>query len=455
MTILGITLGRRSQLALRVLGYVTLGLVAFLFALQMTFPYSRIKDRLAEALSTKYDVMIGGVERGFMPGKMILHNVSLKSRPTQPHQTPSLFYIKQLSLDLGVLALLGKKAVVDIEAQIGDGTLEGTVALSKEQVTIELGSGSLPGANLPFKELVGLPVIGKISLELDLELRLVKNKVDWTKAAGHLQLECPSGCQVGDGKTKLRPAVTRPNQAEMVKDGVEFNKLFLDKFEARVEVKKGVAKVVKWNVPSKDGEVYLDFEAKLEPLLNDSQVTGCLRYNGSAELEKRDYRTFSQLRILGAPLGPDKLFHIRLTGPFRQMKRLPQVCGEAAKNTAAAAGGGGGRTGGPNERRSPDEIKPAEVPPPPTVPTPVVPTPVAPAPPPPPGDAPPAAGAPPPGQPPPGQPPPMPDPNNPNGGVTGGSAVPPPPPSAGAVPSPQLEGAAGSAAGAPYSGRID
>lgn len=436
MTILGITLGKRSLLLLRVLGYVVLGLVSFVFALQMTFPYSRVKDRIADALSAKYDVVIGGVERGFMPGKMILNNVSLKSRPTQPNQTPTLFYIKRLSVDLGVLALIGKKVVVDVEAEIGNGVLEGKVSLSKDNVVAKFHSDSLPGANLPFKDLVGLPILGKIAIDLDFDFRLVRNKVDWTKAAGHLQLECPAGCTVGDGKTKIRPAVTRPNQAEFVKDGIEFNKLQLDKFVARLEVKKGVAKVTKWEVPSKDGEVYLDFEAKLEPLLNDSQVTGCLRFNGSADLEKRDYRTLTQLRTLGAPLGPDKLFHIRLTGPLRQVKRLAQICGPnapAASKGGANSFGGSGSGSSPNERRGipsqaedgPKPVDAGAAPPPPPPPTPNIPnSPVIPAPPatgstpPPPDDHPPQPPPPPGGGPPPPTPEASPPPN----------AVPPPPP---------------------------
>jgi type II secretion system protein N len=429
MNFLGITLGRRSQQLLRVVGYIALALVSFVFALQMTFPYSRVKDRIAEALSTKYDVVIGGVERGFMPGKMILKNVSLKSRPTQPNQTPTLFYIQELSLDVGVLALIGKKAVVDVEAQIGGGTLVGVVKLSKDDVQIKFASDSLPGANLPFKDLVGLPVIGKIALDIDFDFRLIRNRVDWTKAAGHLQIECPSGCTVGDGKTKIRPAVTRPNQAEFVKDGIEFNKLQLDKFEARLEVKKGKAQLTKWNVPSKDGEVHLDFEAKLEPLLNDSQVTGCLRFNGSADLEKRDYRTLTQLRTLGAPLGPDKLFHIRLTGPLRQVKRLAQLCGpeaDASKNGSGSGSSGSGSSGSPppNERRgipsqaedgprtppSPDGVTTTTPsPPPPSPPPPNIPSsPVIPAPPVTPSDRPPTPDATYSGQPPQMVPPPPP-----------------------------------------------
>jgi type II secretion system protein N len=385
MEVLGISLGKRSQQLLRVGGYVLLALIAFVFALQMTFPYSRVKDRVSEVLSANYDVVIGEVERGWLPGKMILKNVSLKTRPTQANQVPTLFYIQRLSLDLGVFALLGKKAVVDIEATIASGTLTGSVSLSKERVKLDFHSDSLPGANLPFKELVSLPVIGKIALDVEFDLRLVRNKVDWTKAAGHLTLECPTGCTVGDGKTKLRPQVKRASEQEFVKDGIEFNKLVLDKLLVRLDIKKGKATVTKWDVPSKDGEVYLDFEATLEPLLNNSQVAGCLRFKASKELEKRDYATAVKLQTTGGPMGSDGLFHIKLQGTLREMKRLPRLCGPTVDGKPAGVEGGGERR--PNlPVPSPDEVRPTAVqaqppPPPQPPPQPAMPAPVPAAPP--------------------------------------------------------------------------
>jgi type II secretion system protein N len=383
MALFGTTLGKGKLLRLG--AYVALGLVSFLFALQMTFPYGRVKDKIVDALSVKYDVVIGDVERGWMPGKMILNNVSLKTRPTQPNQIPTLFYIKRLSLDLGVLALLSKKAVVDIEANLSKGPLTGVltgrVSLAKDRVKVSLHSDSLPGGALPLRELVSLPVSGKIAIDADFDLRLAHNTVDWSKAVGHLQLECPAGCVVGDGKTKIRPQVTRPNQAEFVKDGIAFNKLTLDKFLMRLEIKKGVAKVTKFEVPSKDGEVTLD------PILNNSEVLGCLRYNSSEELKQRDYATWLQIKTLGAPLGPDNLFHIRLKGPMREMKRLAQLCGP---NVDGKADGGGDPSRRPNPSfNPPDDVRPAtptptpELPatsPPMPAPPPVAPPPVAPAP---------------------------------------------------------------------------
>ncbi len=359
----------RNKPVLRYLGYLLVAVVSFAFALQATFPYGRVKDRIVSELSKRYDVVIGGVERSLIPGRMTLTNVSLKTRPTQPNQTPTLLYLRRLELDLALLPLLSKKAKLGIEATIGDGTLTGEVMMAKDRVALAFHSDGLPGASLPLKEVVTLPVVGKVALDLKFESPLVRNTVDWTKVAAHLQLECPAGCTVGDGKTKLRPQVKRQNQAEFVKDGIEFNKVNIDKLLARFEIKKGVAKVAKFEAISKDGELKVDFEAKLEKVLNESQVTGCLRFKPSQELEQRDYRTALQLKTTGAPLGPDDLFHIKLQGPLREVKRLGVVCGDGA---APASPGGASRPSlTPSEPPPAAPPAPEPTPPPPAVTPPV------------------------------------------------------------------------------------
>ena len=55
--------GPRAKKVLKIAGYVVLALVTFVFALQLSFPYNRIKERLVDQLSEKYDVSIGDVER--------------------------------------------------------------------------------------------------------------------------------------------------------------------------------------------------------------------------------------------------------------------------------------------------------------------------------------------------------------------------------------------------------
>ena len=69
-------------------------------------------------------------------------------------------------------------------------------------------------------------------------------------------------------------------------------------------------------------------------------VAGCLRFKGSEVLQKREPKTFAAISTTGAQLGPDGLFHIRLTESFKDMKRLAQKCGPSTKGNMDDPGGG-------------------------------------------------------------------------------------------------------------------
>ena len=61
---MALAIGPRMQKVVKALGFVVLALIALLFFLQMTFPYARVKDRMVDALSNKYEVSVGAVRRG-------------------------------------------------------------------------------------------------------------------------------------------------------------------------------------------------------------------------------------------------------------------------------------------------------------------------------------------------------------------------------------------------------
>src|SRR5262245_22735100 len=87
-------------------GFALTGVIVFVFALQMTFPYNRVKDRVIDGLQDKYDVTIGDVERGFWPGRFYLKAVSLRTRQTKPEDTVTTFYIEKLEINAGIMAAL-------------------------------------------------------------------------------------------------------------------------------------------------------------------------------------------------------------------------------------------------------------------------------------------------------------------------------------------------------------
>src|SRR5882757_2484812 len=147
-----------------------------------------------------------------MPGRVYFKAVSLRSRPTKAGDLPSTLYVEQLEVDVGLFALLHGTASVKADAKIGPGHIKAAVALSTSGTEIEVTGADVPSGSLPLRDVIGLPMSGKLRFAFDLDLPNTKTKAgkaapDWTKADGNLELACPSGCVIGDGKTKLKVAL--------------------------------------------------------------------------------------------------------------------------------------------------------------------------------------------------------------------------------------------------------
>jgi type II secretion system protein N len=365
-------LGPRTRKLVRYAGFAVVGVVTFIFAFQLTFPFDRVKDRVIEALAEKYEVTIGDIERGIMPGRMYFKAVSLRTRPSKAGGVTTTFYIEQLEIDLGLFALVHGTVAVKLDAKIGPGHIKGRVALSKDATSVDIVGEDLPSASLPTREAIGLPMSGKMRFAFSLELPSDKSKAgkvgpNWTKAEGSIELACPSGCTVGDGKTKLKMDLKNQRNQAFAEGGIDFGKVNIDSLLANVEIKNGKVDVTKFDVKSADGELHVDFDMVFNQLdVNQSLVTGCLRFNGSPGLMKREPKTHSAITATGAPLGPDNLFHIKLDGPLRDVRRLGVVCGAAA-NQSMDNPGAGVR---PNLTVTPEPVPPrpgqVALPPPPT-----------------------------------------------------------------------------------------
>jgi type II secretion system protein N len=360
--------GPRTRLVLRYVGLTVFAVLTFVFALQMTFPYDRVKDKVVEGLSEKYDVTIGSVERGIVPGRVYFKAVTLRTRQTKPEETVTTFFIKQLEIDAGLLSLIGGTISVDIDAQIGVGTLTGSVQIGKfgrGDIAFDFTGSSLPGDALPMRALLGLPMTGKIEFSVAMKMPVEKAKggkagINWKNVRGNLTLACPNGCTFGDGKTKLKPLLKNTRNQVMVGEGIDFGKVTMDSLVAKASFKDHKLTLDKFETKSKDGELHVDYMMTLEREFGESAVTGCLRFRGSDDLAKREPRTAAAITTTGAELRSDGLFHIRLTDRFKDMKRLNQECGPNVSNVGNGEDfRGGGRNERPGLTMQPDE--PAKV----------------------------------------------------------------------------------------------
>jgi type II secretion system protein N len=373
-------LGPRTRRGLRYVAVAFAAMVVFVFALQLTFPYERVRDKVVDALAEKYEVTIGSVERGIKPGRVYFNAVTLRTRQTQADEVVTTFYMKRLEIDVGILALIGGTISVDIEAQIGAGNLSGTLAIGKfgrGDIAAKFSGDALPGDALPMRAALGLPMTGKIAFDVDLVLPMERSKmgktaVNWQKARGTFALACPSGCTFGDGKTRLKPLLKNTRNQVMVGEGIDFGKVQLDSLVAKASIGKGKLTVDRFDATSKDGELKIDYTMTLEKEFGESMVAGCLRFKGSDDLMRREPKTFAAIQTTGAELRDDGLFHIRLTDRFKDMKRLNAECGPS---TQVPSGENFDRPDRPNLTIQPDDISQPNTattapPPPPPTPTP-------------------------------------------------------------------------------------
>jgi type II secretion system protein N len=326
-------LGPRARTALRIVGYIVLAIMTFVFALQATFPFHRVKGKIEEQLAAKYDVSIKEVERGIMPGRLYLNSVQLRTRQIKPDDVVTTFYIERLQVDVGLFALLTGTASIDIEATIGSGTIEGNISISKSGTEVHVAGSQIPSERLPMREaLSNLPMSGRIGFSVDLDLPNAKLKngktgPNWPKATGAAMFRCRSGCVIGDGKSKLKLKAKNARSQAFAGEGTDFGTVQVSALLARAEIKKGQLALTTWEFKSPDVELHVELGLTLAQNIEESGTSGCLRFKGTEALRKREPKTFDQIALTGAMRGPDNLDHIRLDGKFKEMRKLAQLCG--------------------------------------------------------------------------------------------------------------------------------
>jgi hypothetical protein len=101
--------------------YIVLAFITFIFALQMTAPYDRAIHKGIEAVSESFDITYKDIDRGWVPGRVYINLLQIRTRPTKADEQPLIFTFNRVKVDVGLLALLGKNVSIDLDAEIGAG----------------------------------------------------------------------------------------------------------------------------------------------------------------------------------------------------------------------------------------------------------------------------------------------------------------------------------------------
>ena len=343
-----IDLTQRQKRLLQWVGYPLLALVVFLFSVQLTFPYERVKDKLVETLSEKYDVSIVSVEPTFLPGGLILETVVLQTRPTQADEEPTTLFIDELRVDMGLLALLRGRADVDITAKMGGGSIEGNVVMGPDELALAFSTEALPLETVPgLRSAVGLPMKG--GLDASVDIRLPEQR--WDLAEGSISLSCMS-CTIGDGEAKIKPrsssSARSRRSALFAGQGMTVPELKLGVLAGKIEITEGRADIQQLTANSADGDLVINGAVRFGRSFKEARFEqGCMKFRLSDELKQREPNFGNMPALTGAAPQADGYANVMMKGNLVTMRWLPAVnCeedGSSDRLSLRRGGRGGGR----------------------------------------------------------------------------------------------------------------
>jgi type II secretion system protein N len=310
---------------LRAVGWrVGFGLLVFIVAFYVWFPYQRIKEVVTATASQRdLDVDIGSAGPILGVG-IAFHDILVQNRPTDGTK-PIRLRIDSARVTVSPLARLMGDEAYSFSADTLGGDIDVDWEGSKTKSRLAVKSRELAMADLPgVKESLNIPLAGKLGMKLDVDmpgnrLGAAGGSVSWTCGA----------CAIGDGKSKLKiPGI--------LQEGLSLPRLKLGDFTGRVVIDKGVGKLQGVQARSPDGEVYIEGEIRLADPLPASQVDLYVRFKLSDALLKTSDSLkliFQLIENMGKR--PDGFYGVRLTG---SMARLNQP--QWMKTSPFAAAGG-------------------------------------------------------------------------------------------------------------------
>jgi type II secretion system protein N len=341
---------------------VGVGLVVYLVAFYLSFPFERVKDQVVALAAQKdLDLDIGSAGPLFGVG-IAFHDIAVSRHATDSAKKPRPLRIDEARVRVSPLArLFGENAVsLSADALGGGVNVDFTGSKLKNHVLVkgeELSLTQVPGV----KEAINLPLVGKLGLGVDLT---ITGRMGETN--GHLNWSC-DGCAIGDGKSKLKIA-------GVLDEGLDLPRIRMGNFAGRVVFDKGVGKLQGVQARSPDGEFSVDGEIRLADPLQYSQLDLYVRFKLSdALLKSSDKLGLIMQMVEGMGKGPDGAYGLRLTGTFARIappqwtKTSPFTGGGVPSSLSGGRRGafGGSRLGGEPSRPP----SPGFPPPPPPVPT--------------------------------------------------------------------------------------
>lgn len=314
---------RRAQLRDRLLlglVYAMFFVVVFVLSAYWTFPYDRARNFVASALSVKETggltrtVEIGELEpAGF--GGVRIADLTITQLAETPDATPMQLKLSEATAKLSILPLLFGTKKVELNALAGPGTLDAKYNEGGDSQQIEAQLDALDVAQLGLGGLIGLPLKGRASGTVELNV-----PTDVTKATGSIKLEI-RGLKVGDGKAKIKP----PG----LPGGLTLDEVEAGKLELSIEVRDGIAKLTRLSTDGNDLKLRGSGSVRLADPLKRSRPDINLELTFSDAYKNKSDRTRAMFELLQLrpewqrATTPDGTMHVHVGGTFLALRGGP------------------------------------------------------------------------------------------------------------------------------------
>lgn len=308
-------------------------LVAFLL---VSFPYDRLKQRLVAEFNARQPAGAGSrLEIETMSGYWIsgveAQGVKLHAAPPPPgedgkQEEGRVVTVDDIHLRVSMLRFLFGTLQVAFGGEAFGGSLSGSTSDADGARSFVLELDGVNVGDLPLlREVVGLPLSGKLSGNID--LRMPEAKL--SKAEGKIDLKIVD-LSFGDGKAKIRNTLALPK--------VEAGELSLV-----AEATDGRLKIEKLAATGNDVELAADGSIRLREPLDTSLAELSLRFKFADKFKSKNDTTKALFGEPGSSLPglfdldpknqrakrPDGFYAFRLTGPLGKLDAQPAPLGSA------------------------------------------------------------------------------------------------------------------------------
>lgn len=334
----------RAKKVLKGVLYPCFYFVALLCFLLLTFPYDRLKERLVAEFNARQPAGAGTrLEIDKMSGYWLsgveAQGVKLHSPPGPPgeggkQEDGRVVTVDDIHLRVAMLRLLFGTLQVSFGGDAFGGSLSGKTSDADGARSFLLELENVSVGDLPLlREVVGLPLGGKLSGKID--LRMPEAKL--SKAEGKIDLKITE-LSFGDGKAKIRDTIALPK--------VEAGELTLV-----AEATEGRLKIENLSANGSDIELAADGSIRLREPLDTSLGELSMRFKFSDKFKTKNETTKALFGEPGSSLPglfdldpknqrakrPDGFYAFRLTGPLGKLDAQPAPLGSAG----GASGGRG------------------------------------------------------------------------------------------------------------------